>query len=182
MSDVRLSSGSPTLERSESRLSVHPKPSACRNLFGSVDHDELRRDLKEHLRELEEAAAAKWSFDFASDDPLENDGGLRWELVDCRDVPDFYTRPPRTGRGATGYNGVDVNGNHRCVVVPPADERTGGPTSCPEQCTPARKRPACPEPSTQSKRSHSSPSECPNRSRSSEHTPRKSSGSPGRQT
>ncbi|XP_061629556.1 cyclin dependent kinase inhibitor 1Bb [Phyllopteryx taeniolatus] len=180
MSDVRLSSGSPTLERSEPRLSGHPKPSACRNLFGSVDHDELRRDLKGHLRELEEAAAAKWSFDFASDGPLENNAGFRWQLVDCCDVPDFYTRPPR--RGASGNNRVDVNGNHRCVVGEPEEERAGGPTSCPEQCTALRKRPACHEPSTQSKRSHSSPAEFPNRSRAAEHTPRKRSGSPGRQT
>ncbi|XP_077425325.1 cyclin dependent kinase inhibitor 1Bb [Vanacampus margaritifer] len=179
MSDVRLSNGSPTLERSEPRLSEHPKPSACRILFGSVDHDELRRDLKGHLRELEEAASAKWSFDFASHSPLENDTGLRWELVDCCDVPDFYTRLERRG---LGNNRVDVNGNHRCVVGEPAEERAGGPTSCPEQCTVLRKRPACHEPSTQNKRSHSSPAEYPNRSRSVEHTPRKSSGSPGRQT
>ncbi|XP_061679620.1 cyclin dependent kinase inhibitor 1Bb [Syngnathoides biaculeatus] len=183
MSDVRLSSGSPTLERSEPRSSGHPKPSACRNLFGSVDHDELRRDLMGHLRDLEKAAAAKWSFDFASDDPLESDGGFRWEPVDCGEVPDFYTRPPRPGRGATENNRVDVNGNHRRVVAEPGeDERAGGPASCPEQCTALRKRPACHEPSTQSKRTHSSPAECPNRSRSAEHTPRKSSGSPARQT
>ncbi|XP_049579619.1 cyclin dependent kinase inhibitor 1Bb [Syngnathus scovelli] len=182
MSDVRLSNGSPTLERNEPRLSEHPKPSACRILFGSVDHDELQREFKRHQREMEEAAAAKWNFDSRSDIPLENDTGYRWEPVDCRDVPEFYTRPPRLERRGSGNNHVDVNGNHRCVVREPAEERAGGPTSCPEQCTALRKRPASHEPTTQNKRSHSSPAEYPNRSRSAEHTPRKRSGSPGRQT
>ncbi|XP_054633766.1 cyclin-dependent kinase inhibitor 1Bb [Dunckerocampus dactyliophorus] len=176
MSDVRLSSGSPTLERGEPRVPQHPKPSACRSLFGSVDHDELRRDLKGHLWDLEQAAAAKWGFDFAAHSPLDN-GGIRWEPVDYRDVPDFYTRPPRTS------NRVDLNGNHSCVAGA-TTAIAGGPTECSEQCTAVRKRPACHETSTPSKRSHSSPGEVafPSRSRSAEHTPRKRSGSPGRQT
>ncbi|XP_015267596.1 PREDICTED: LOW QUALITY PROTEIN: cyclin-dependent kinase inhibitor 1B [Gekko japonicus] len=43
MSHVRLSNGSPTLERMEARQADYPKPSACRSLFGPVDHDELPR-------------------------------------------------------------------------------------------------------------------------------------------
>ena len=165
MSDVRLSNGSPTLERSEPRLADHPKPSACRSLFGSVDHQELKRDLKGHLREMEEAASAKWGFDFANHTPLAN-GGFEWELVDCRDVPDFYSgqtrleprrepcREPRReqeprrepkGLRPPGNNTVDLNGNHRCGGAPCEDGGTAdgqmepctGPCAepCTEQCT-----------------------------------------------
>ncbi|NXA65774.1 CDN1B inhibitor, partial [Mohoua ochrocephala] len=55
MSNVRISNGSPTLERMEARQSEYPKPSACRNLFGPVNHEELNRELKKHLQEMEEA-------------------------------------------------------------------------------------------------------------------------------
>lgn len=146
MSDVRLSNGSPTLERTDPRLSDHPKPSACRSLFGSVDHEELKRDLKGHLREMEEAASAKWGFDFANHTPLAN-GRLEWELVDCRDVPNFYNSLPRREKGvcSAGNNNVDLNGNHNCVVVAPSEDsdRSDGQMECTEQCTGLRKRPAC---------------------------------------
>lgn len=144
MSDVRLSNGSPTLERTDTRVSVHPKPSACRSLFGTVDHDELKRELKGHLREIEEVAAAKWGFDFANYTPLPN-SRFDWKPVDCRDVPAFYSGQPRRKKGvcSAGNNNVDLNGNHSCVAAPCDDaERTDGAMECTEQCTGLRKRPA----------------------------------------
>ncbi|MEQ2177203.1 hypothetical protein GOODEAATRI_001321 [Goodea atripinnis] len=143
MSDVRLSNGSPTLERTEPRVSEPPKPSACRSLFGSVDHEELKRDLKGHMRELQEAAAAKWGFDFASDKPLSN-ARLTWELVDSAEIPDFYVRPPRRQKGVgSGNNNVDLNGNHSCVLVVPSEDQSISDvqTECTEQCAGLRKRP-----------------------------------------
>lgn len=145
MSDVRLSNGSPTLERTDTRVSDHPKPSACRSLFGSVDHEELKRDLKGHLREMEETASAKWGFDFANHTPLTN-SRFEWELVDCRDIPNFYTGQTRREKGvcSAGNNNVDLNGNHNCVVAPCEDSgRSDGQMECTEQCTGLRKRPAC---------------------------------------
>ncbi|KAM4553752.1 cyclin dependent kinase inhibitor 1Bb [Fundulus diaphanus] len=180
MSDVRLSNGSPTLERTEPRLSEHPKPSACRSLFGSVDHEELQRDFKGHMRELLETASAKWSFDFASDRPLPN-GRLTWEPVDSAEIPDFYVRPPRREKDVcSGNNNVDLNGNHNCVLVAPSEDTgmPGGQTECSEQCAGLRKRP-CHDPTAQNKRSRSSSDEV-SLSHSVEHTPRKSS--PRRQT
>lgn len=184
MSDVRLSNGSPTLERTDTRVSVHPKPSACRSLFGTVDHDELKRELKGHLREMEEAAAAKWGFDFAAYKPLAN-GRFDWKPVDRRDMPAFYSGQSRREKGvcSAGNNNVDLNGNHSCVAAPCDDaERTDGAMECTEQCTGLRKRPACHDPPAQNKRSHSSTEEvsCPSLSHSAEHTPRKKS--PRRQT
>ncbi|KAK7890888.1 hypothetical protein WMY93_022851 [Mugilogobius chulae] len=189
MSDVRLSNGSPTLDRTaDSRVPPdHPKPSACRNLFGAVDHEELKRDLKGHLREMEADARDKWGFDFAANTPLANGTGrITWELVDCRTVPDFYTRQPHREKGvcSAGNNHVDLNGNHSCVVVSPTEDRSDGQMECTEQCAAGiRKRHACHERSTQNKRTHSSGAEemsCPSLSRSTEHTPRKKS--PKRQT
>lgn len=143
MSDVRLSNGSPTLERTDARVSDHPKPSACRNLFGRGDPEELNADFKGQMREMEEAASAKWGFDFASNTPLVNDM-LEWELVDYRALPGFYSRPLRREKGvcSAGNNNVDLNGNHNCVLVAPGEDsdRSDGQM---EQCIPVRKRAAC---------------------------------------
>ncbi|KAL6460035.1 hypothetical protein MHYP_G00317940 [Metynnis hypsauchen] len=97
MSDVRLSNGSPPLERVDARPADHTRPPVCRNLFGSGgagDAAELRRDCAEQLREMARAQRDKWNFDFARDEPL-SPGQYVWEAVDGRSVPDFYSRPPR---------------------------------------------------------------------------------------
>ncbi|XP_041853941.1 cyclin-dependent kinase inhibitor 1Bb [Melanotaenia boesemani] len=184
MSDVRLSNGSPTLERTDPRVAEHPKPSACRSLFGPVDHEELKKDLNGHLRELEEAASVKWGFDFPNHKPLAN-SRFEWKIVDCSEVPDFYNRQPRREKGvSSGNNNVDLNGNHNCVVMTPSEDthRSDGQMACTEQCAGLRKRPACHDTSAQNKRSHTSPDEvsCPSLSHTAEHTPRKTS--PKRQT
>ncbi|XP_035646671.1 cyclin-dependent kinase inhibitor 1B-like [Oncorhynchus keta] len=177
MSNVRVSNGSPTFERTDARFSDHPKPSACRNLFGPVDHEELRRDLKGHLQEIEETSSAKWNFDFSSQTPLLN-GRFEWELVDSNDIPRFYSRTQRSAKGLcpSGNNNVDLNGNS-CVTPPQPSENTERSESK-EQCTGQRKRPACHDLSSQNKRSHSSSDEntrCPALAHSVEHTPLKTS-------
>ncbi|KAJ3596989.1 hypothetical protein NHX12_003389 [Muraenolepis orangiensis] len=150
MSNVRLSNGSPTVgvgvgvvvPSEEQHHQHHPKPSFCRSLFGPVDNDELKRDLKEHLTEMEEGASAKWNFDFASHTPLEpREGRFVWEAVACTALPPFYSndnnkRPQRPSKSkskssksksTTGNNNnnnnqdddddVDLNGNHQSCVA-----------------------------------------------------------------
>lgn len=97
MSDVRISNGSPTLERMEGRQAEHPKPSACRSLFGPVDHEELSRDLQKHRQELEEACQRKWNFDFQLHRPLR--GRFEWRALEPGASPDFYSRPTRLPKG-----------------------------------------------------------------------------------
>ncbi|XP_056455498.1 cyclin dependent kinase inhibitor 1Bb [Gadus macrocephalus] len=184
MSNVRLSNGSPTLERTDARVSEHPKPSFCRTLFGPVDHEELKRELKGHFKEMEDDASAKWNFDFANHKPLKN-GRFKWDLVDCKDLPDFYNQPPRSSRSSTystGNNNVDFNGNRSCGGMgsarpPPAEsERCESQMDGSEQSQGQRKRPACNDTAPQSKRSYTSSDEVrQNVTRSAEHTPRKSS-------
>nr|XP_034994275.1 cyclin-dependent kinase inhibitor 1B isoform X2 [Zootoca vivipara] len=132
MSNVRLSNGSPTLERMEARQADYPKPSACRSLFGPVDHGQLARELEQHNRELEEVSRSKWNFDFQSNQPLE--GRYEWQAVTKDALPDFYSRPPRLSRGRAKAGsqqhpppppppppprlaGLDVNGNCPATVL-----------------------------------------------------------------
>ncbi|KAK1788807.1 hypothetical protein P4O66_002615 [Electrophorus voltai] len=104
----------------DARLSDQPKPSACRCLFGPVDHEELKKELKGHLKAMEEASSETWDFDFSSHTPRSN-GRYRWKAVDSKDLPSFYSASERQGKQicSTGNNSVDVNGNHDRVVVTP---------------------------------------------------------------
>lgn len=61
---------------------------ACRNLFGPVDHDELKRELSSKLREISERDQLRWSFNFREGQPL--DGDLKWEETRAEDCPRCY--------------------------------------------------------------------------------------------
>ncbi|XP_041113059.1 cyclin-dependent kinase inhibitor 1B-like [Polyodon spathula] len=192
MSNVRISNGSPTLERMNARQPDHPKPSACRTLFGTVDHEELKRDLKGQLLELEVASCARWNFDFVNHKPMKP-GRYEWEIVDDEEVPGFYTRTHSSSkRISSGKNKLDLNGNHNAAVSPCqrnlADrlsdeqklEKLESQLDCQDYCTGQRKRPAANESTSQSKRANSgttdevSGAKVPNVS-SAEQTPRKCS-------
>lgn len=123
MSNVRLSNGSPTLERVDSRSTDHTKAPVCRNLFGTVDHEEFMKDCKEQMQEMARASTETWNFDFSNNEPLP-DGKFEWSEVDSRAVPEFYTRPPRIR--ADSPDNVDHNGNHDLNTTFPTPCASGG--------------------------------------------------------
>ncbi|XP_042746321.1 cyclin-dependent kinase inhibitor 1-like isoform X1 [Lagopus leucura] len=59
-----------------------------RNLFGPVDHEQLRWDFQHMLCSNIEGAKQKWNFDFLQDVPME--GFLQWEELGGHEVPTFY--------------------------------------------------------------------------------------------
>ncbi|NXN47570.1 CDN1B inhibitor, partial [Rhinoptilus africanus] len=61
---------------------------AQRNLFGSVDHEQLRQDFQHMLRNSVEGAQQKRNFPFLQDMPVE--GLLQWEKLEGHEVPAFY--------------------------------------------------------------------------------------------
>ncbi|XP_006115553.1 cyclin-dependent kinase inhibitor 1B [Pelodiscus sinensis] len=192
MSNVRISNGSPTLERMEARQSEYPKPSACRNLFGPVHREELSRDLMKHRQDMEEACQRKWNFDFTNHMPLA--GRFEWQAVEKGSSPEFYFRPPRPPKVAcrsAPHESLDVNGNCPTVIVVGfqgnsedahfVDQKTDvseNHTDLAEQCTGQRKRPATDDSSPQPKRANTTEeevSEEPPSASSVEQTPKKSS-------
>lgn len=117
MSDVRLSNGSPPLERVDARPEAHSKPSVCRNLFGSPDPGEVRQAYLDELRDSEVAYREKYNYDFVKDTPLEP-GRYEWEAVDAKDAPEVYSRPPRKTAP------VDLNGTQTdCQKTPSAAKK-----------------------------------------------------------
>ncbi|XP_058264468.1 cyclin dependent kinase inhibitor 1Bb [Hemibagrus wyckioides] len=167
MSNVRLSNGSPTLERMDAtRLSDQPKPSACRTLFGPVDHEELKRELTGHLKAIEEAAVETWGFNFSTHTPRPN-ARFIWKLVDSKDLPSFYSASEQPSKSVcpSGNNGVDLNGN--CGLTTTNEEKEDRSEKHTDR-TDKRKRPACIDSSCPSKRTRTCLDETP-------HTPKKCS-------
>ncbi|XP_055506008.1 cyclin-dependent kinase inhibitor 1Bb [Leucoraja erinacea] len=115
MSNVRISNGSPSLELMAAQITGNAKPSACRSLFGPIDHDGLNRDLQLKKQEIHEQDRGRWNYDFERDKPL--DGNYKWEAVDREDVPNFYWRPSREQVSPAEQCGIDVNGNHAIVYT-----------------------------------------------------------------
>ncbi|CAG12140.1 unnamed protein product [Tetraodon nigroviridis] len=60
-----------------------------RNLFGPVDHNQLRQDFERLLRMSVEVANKRWNFDFRNERPGRG-CGVEWEELRCQDVPAFY--------------------------------------------------------------------------------------------
>ncbi|XP_062862339.1 cyclin-dependent kinase inhibitor 1Ba [Trichomycterus rosablanca] len=110
MSDVRLSNGSPPLERVDARLVDPSRPPVCRrNLFGrtSADSEETHREFLDKMRESQMAFKQKYNFDFEKDKPLAP-GNFEWEELGAEDAPEFYSRPQSI------HKRVDLNGNSDC--------------------------------------------------------------------
>ncbi|NWZ58791.1 CDN1B inhibitor, partial [Haliaeetus albicilla] len=52
---------------------------ARRNLFGPVDHEQLRRDFQHMLRDSGKGAQQKWNFNFLRKKEGLTEGLLQWE-------------------------------------------------------------------------------------------------------
>ncbi|XP_067292756.1 cyclin-dependent kinase inhibitor 1B [Pseudorasbora parva] len=86
----RLSSSGKTVppQRSSETLPLTKRTGTCRNLFGPVDHDELKRELTSKLREISQRDQLRWNFDFGEGQPLN--GEVKWEESPAEDCPAFY--------------------------------------------------------------------------------------------
>ena len=72
------------------------KPSACRCLFGPVDHNEINDFIDEHHRAEEERARQRWGFDFRTGEPVVENGQYEWTPVgsaDLQEIPAVYRYP-----------------------------------------------------------------------------------------
>ncbi len=73
-------------------LAAVRRSKARRCLFGPVDHDEVRKTLRQEMERIDEQNNARWNFDFSTGTPLK--GKLQWQKVDTsEDVPQAYDMP-----------------------------------------------------------------------------------------
>ncbi|XP_065052281.1 cyclin-dependent kinase inhibitor 1-like [Rhopilema esculentum] len=72
---TNCSSTLPSLSRG-----VIPSKRLCRNLFGPVDHEEVKSVLDQELIEEQQQKCEEWCFDFSEGTPILN-GRLVWEEI-----------------------------------------------------------------------------------------------------
>ncbi|XP_053291692.1 cyclin-dependent kinase inhibitor 1Ca [Pleuronectes platessa] len=116
--------------------SISRRESVCRSLFGPVDQEQLRRDLRQRLREMSEQDSRRWNFNFQAETPLP--GRFQWEEIPSDCAAAFYLEPaePREAVGApvtgdedgssAGAAGGDGGGG--------ADDRGGSAGTNQENC------------------------------------------------
>jgi hypothetical protein len=64
---------------SQERFELGISRSCCRNLFGPIDHAQLRAELEAELRRIADEKKRRWNFDFMEVKPL--DGEFLWQRV-----------------------------------------------------------------------------------------------------
>ncbi|XP_029064243.1 cyclin-dependent kinase inhibitor 1C isoform X1 [Monodon monoceros] len=99
-SGCRLRLSASAMERLVARRTfpLFARTSACRSLFGPVDHEELSRELQMRLAELSAEDQRRWDYNFQQDVPLRGPGRLQWTEVDSDSVPAFYRETVQVGR------------------------------------------------------------------------------------
>lgn len=101
MAKVKLTVGSIENTTDRGSLPVHSREPqrirsrVCRNLFGPVDHDELKQEIESKLREISERDQKRWNFNFLSGTPL--DGEFEWEEA-SETSPSFYHESVQVGK------------------------------------------------------------------------------------
>ncbi|XP_037318207.2 cyclin-dependent kinase inhibitor 1B-like [Pungitius pungitius] len=123
MSEVRLSNASPTLERVDARQPDAARPSVCRNLFGSPDPEEIRRDGAASIQENVQWFKNTYNFDPVAERPLSP---RIYDWQEDPDPPEFYTREPRrriqrSPRGDVHDDRRDAEGSSSGRRVAPRD-------------------------------------------------------------
>lgn len=113
--------------------SIRRKESVCRSLFGPVDHEQLRRDLRLRLEEIMDQDRRRWNFDFQTDTPLS--GRFQWEEIPATCAAALYHDSTLLGESfASKTEGVE----DRLI------ERKGDSGTDQENCSSISNRRRCP--------------------------------------
>ncbi|XP_067455070.1 cyclin dependent kinase inhibitor 1Ca [Thunnus thynnus] len=108
---------------------IRRRESVCRSLFGPVDHDQLRRDLKLKLKEITEQDSRRWNFNFQTDTPLP--GRFQWEEIPAHCAAALYQESEELQDAAV------------CSPDTEGDDRLGAATNQ-ENCSSISNTPKCP--------------------------------------
>lgn len=95
------------------------RSSACRCLFGPVDHEQIRRDFRREMKVWEDEARAKWSFDFKEGMPLSG-GKYDWEEMQTENMPNMYIKSPRlpSMKRTPAKRGLSIRDENTAPEVP----------------------------------------------------------------
>ncbi|MEQ2274002.1 hypothetical protein XENORESO_012338 [Xenotaenia resolanae] len=74
-------------------MNIRSRESVCRNLFGPVDHDQVRQDVQLKLKEIMEQDSQHWNFNFQSGIPQL--GRFQWEEIPTDCAASYYQESPK---------------------------------------------------------------------------------------
>nr|XP_020464482.1 cyclin-dependent kinase inhibitor 1-like [Monopterus albus] len=121
----------------------------CRSLFGAVDHEQLRRDLKLKLKEISEQDIRRWNFNFQTDTPLP--GRFQWEEIPAHCAAAFYQKSAQLKDAVCSPNTEDDDKLSDSEESAGTDQencsRISNTHKCPAEVTPS-KQPAKPRSNT----------------------------------
>ncbi|XP_074613232.1 uncharacterized protein LOC141873212 isoform X1 [Acropora palmata] len=110
--------------RRRERPNIVPSRSVCRNLFGPVDHEQLKADFLREKEEIIKEDTRKWNFDFENDIPLL--GRYLWEKKEYSDLARERTTSSFSSRVSEGKA---TNERLSCTTVAEHPNVTPSPTS-----------------------------------------------------
>ncbi|CAK6967027.1 cyclin-dependent kinase inhibitor 1Ca [Scomber scombrus] len=122
---------------------IRGRDSVCRSLFGPVDHDQLRRDLKMKMKEITEQDSRRWNFNFQADTPLP--GRFQWEEVPAHCAAALYQESEQLQESVACYPNTE------------SDDRLGAATNQ-ENCSSISNTPKYPGEVTPLRRKRKTPS------------------------
>ncbi|KAM3921051.1 cyclin-dependent kinase inhibitor 1B-like [Leptodactylus fuscus] len=99
----------------------------CRSLFGPIDHDELKSELKRQLKEIQASDCQRWNFDFEAGTPLK--GTFFWEPLESKEMPSFYRESRLCPASATPLSRQSSSR----LSVPTVDTREESPAETVQQ-------------------------------------------------
>lgn len=109
--------------RRRERPNIVPSRSVCRNLFGPVDHEQLKADLLREKEEIIKEDTRKWNFDFENDIPLL--GRYLWEKM----YSDLARERTTSSFSSRASEGKATNERSSCTTVAEHPDVTPSATS-----------------------------------------------------
>ncbi|XP_029194457.1 cyclin-dependent kinase inhibitor 1-like isoform X1 [Acropora millepora] len=109
--------------RRRERPNIVPSRSVCRNLFGPVDHEQLKADFLREKEEIIKEDTRKWNFDFENDIPLL--GRYLWEKM----YSDLARERTTSSFSSRASEGKATNERSSCTTVAEHPDVTPSATS-----------------------------------------------------
>lgn len=109
--------------RRRERPNIVPSRSVCRNLFGPVDHEQLKDDFLREKEEIIKEDTRKWNFDFENDIPLL--GRYLWEKM----YSDLARERATSSFSSCASEGKATNERSSCTTVAEHSDVTPSATS-----------------------------------------------------
>ncbi|XP_034018617.1 cyclin-dependent kinase inhibitor 1Ca [Thalassophryne amazonica] len=121
---------------------IRRRDRVCRTLFGPMDHDQLRLELKLKLKETLKEDSHRWNFNFQTESPLP--GRYQWEEVPADCAAAFYQESSQLKAAVEISNSDDIK-DKSTVLHQENCSSISNTLRCPAEVTPRKRTLSKPE-------------------------------------